>query len=215
MTTVKVEARGWIFLLQLFPLSADLAKSHFFNLPSSSSPPSPHFLWTVTRKPFWAPRLQPLANTSIDHLLTNDWKLDWKHISHLRINVWIYGWQNFWVANSYTLQAVLEQTLMSRGTPHPTNHIRRGFCIRVFQINENNEFYAFFWNNRDNVNFIELCHFEGHIVWAIAVANPSWQDPQERRLVASLKLFSTTETISCLSNPTQPSSSVTLESSKI
>ena len=26
----------------------------------------------------------------------------------------------FWVANSYTLQAVLEQTLMSRGTPLPT-----------------------------------------------------------------------------------------------
>ena len=87
MTTVKVEARGWIFLLQLFPLSADLAGSYSFNLPSSS-PPSPHFLWTVTRKPFRAPRLQPLANTSIDHLLTNDWKLDWKHISHLRINVW-------------------------------------------------------------------------------------------------------------------------------
>ena len=48
----------------------------------------------------------------------------------------------FWVANSYTLQAVLEQTLMSRGTPLPTNHIRRGLCIRVFQINDNNEFYA-------------------------------------------------------------------------
>ena len=43
----------------------------------------------------------------------------------------------FWVANSYTLQAVLEQTLMSRGTPLPTNHIRRGFCMRVFQINDN------------------------------------------------------------------------------
>ena len=107
MTTVKVEARGWIFLLQLFPLSADLAKSHFFNLPSSSSPPSPHFLWLVTRKPFRAPRLQPLKILlSIDHLLTNDWKLDWKHISHLRINVWtlwvtkFLGCQLFYTASS-------------------------------------------------------------------------------------------------------------------
>ena len=43
MTTVKVEARGWIFLLQLFPLSADLAGSYSFSLPSSSPPAQPSF----------------------------------------------------------------------------------------------------------------------------------------------------------------------------
>ena len=88
MTTVKVEARGWIFLHHPPSTSRLISLDPIPSTCLLLLQPSPHFLWLVTRKPFWAPRLQPLANTSIDHLLTNDWKLDWKHISHLRINVW-------------------------------------------------------------------------------------------------------------------------------
>ena len=79
MTTVKVEARGWIFLLH--PAISPLGWSLWMDpIPSTCLllllQPSPHFLWTVTRKPFRAPRLQLLANTSINHLLTNEIRLE-------------------------------------------------------------------------------------------------------------------------------------------
>ena len=77
MTTVKVEARGWIFLhLHYFPsrlISLDPIPSACLLLLLQ---PSPHFPWLVTRKPFRAPRLQLLANTSINHLLTNEIRLE-------------------------------------------------------------------------------------------------------------------------------------------
>ena len=103
MTTVK----GWIFLLQLFPLSADLAKSHFFNLPSSSSPPSPHFLWTVTRKPFRAPRLQPRTGKYFNRSPFDKW-LEIRLEAHITfenkcLNLWVtkfLGCQLLYTASS-------------------------------------------------------------------------------------------------------------------
>ena len=134
MTTVKVEARGWIFLLQLFPLSADLAGSYSFNLPSSSSPAQPSFPPTCHKK-----TLLGSASATAGKYFNRSPFDKWLEI---RLKTHITFENNGWTLQETTclgckllytaLQLVLKPTLVSRGTPLPIKpHTSWYFITRI------------------------------------------------------------------------------------